>query len=188
LNPVAIQGTFSSPISLTVFLKQAGCTIQITPFTTKPAVFTTINPPSLSFSSAGFSTQTFIIQFGLPQPASSSEKSWDNWPLNFLVTGCGIDQTIQQQLLGTPFAFINTTSLPFILSSAAYTLDTSAAVSTNHAGWVAGAVAGTGVASFDGSTQYLDPMNPLDNGPNAPTGQVTMPLKYGGSQYGKKLF
>jgi hypothetical protein len=82
---------------------------------------------------------------------------------------------------------IHLTNLQDLLNSASYILDTS--VPSAHAGWVQGAKSGTGMASFDGLTQYLDPMNPLDNGPTyVVSNQAVMPLTYGGTNYGKLFF
>jgi hypothetical protein len=104
-----------------------------------------------------------------PTSAASS------WNITFNVTGPGAAfYAVPRMMMITAWSF------PLTYSTAVFRLNTSSP--PVHAGWTAGAAAGSGLITFDQTaTQYLDLMNPAD------TGGRVMPAYWGGVYTGITL-
>jgi hypothetical protein len=95
----------------------------------------------------------------VPRPSSQ---------ISFNVTGAGSTWYTAP----APINVLSPPNVQFTMSTASFTLDTSAP--NAHASWSNGVAVLTG-----GTNSYLDPLNASDNA-NAPASQQLMPLVYGG--------
>jgi hypothetical protein len=177
--PTGVNNTVSSNIGLSTTVLGAGG-VTVLPTVLAGEAIISSGPYGLTFDNSLVvtqATQSFTIQFGLPsQPTIGHPNPY--WQISFPIRNDPLGIYIP-----APDIFIEVLTPATIITTAAYVLDTSAIVTTGHAGFVHGIAPNTGMVSFDGNSQYLDPMNPLDNGPLANPTQATMPLTYGGDYY-----
>jgi hypothetical protein len=136
----------------------------------------------LSFQCLGqcgswYYVNSFDITFGTPAPPDSFSVT-PYWRVHFQTAGDGVNY------YSAPDDFIiYQLTIDTLLASASYSLDTSQPVVTIDAGFTLGATPNTGYATLDGSAQFLNPLNPSDNGPLTPPSQAVMPTVYGGTGY-----